>query len=305
MTASVKDLLFGSHSHRGPRETNQDTVLSIAIADHRWLVAVADGMGGLAKGELASKTALGALYQHLSDGAGLVTAIMEANAAVHEEAKGQKIGTTLVAALLTGNVAEVANVGDSRAYLFDSLGLLQVTQDHTMGEEAVRDGSINASQLASSPWAGALSRYLGADEGVVVDHFGPFEIHEGGRLLLCSDGLHRVFSTDEMEAFLSKVSNPEEGARRLVEEALERNTEDNVSVALVFRPGGNRATAPSAGSPKRPSPWNPESLLIKPRRLRPRKKSRKSLAIIFFLVVIPLLIGIVMVLRRWFSAGAG
>lgn len=305
MTDSVKDLLFGFHSHRGPRDANQDTVLSVALPDGRWLAAVADGMGGLAKGELASKTALGALYKHLSEGAGLVVAMMDANTAVYEEVEGQHLGTTVVAALLTGNVAEIANVGDSRAYHLDPLGLVQVTQDHTMGEEAVQDGMVTEGQLESSPWAGALSRYLGAEEAVEVDYFGPFDILEGGWLLLCSDGLHRVFSTDEMEAVLSKELNPEEAARRLVKEALDRNTEDNVSVALVFRPGGTRDMVPSGEPNRKPPPWNPGRFLNRPLRPRSKKKTRKLLAVILSLVAIPLLFGIVMALRWWFSARAG
>jgi len=305
MTAFGKDLLFSSLSHGGPRETNQDTVLSIELPDGRWLTAVADGMGGLAKGEQASKTALGALYRHLSEGAGLVDAIIEANVAVFEEAQGQQSGTTVVAAILTGNVVEIANVGDSRAYHLDPLGLVQVTQDHTMGVEAVQDGSVTESQLASSPWAAALSRHLGAGKEVKVDHYGPFDIHEGGWLLLCSDGLYRVLSADELEAILFKESNPEEAARRLVEEALERNTEDNVSVALVFRPGRTGDTA-LAGDPHRGlSPWNPERLLIQPQRSRQRGRRRKPLAIGLSLVVLPLLIGLVIALRWWFSSGTG
>jgi len=305
MTAAAGDLLFGFHSHEGPREANQDTVLSIALPDGRWLAAVADGMGGLERGGLASRTALGAVYRHLSAGAGLVAAMIEANAAVYEEAKGQKLGTTVVAALVAGNLAEIANVGDSRAYHFDPLGLVQVTQDHTKGEEAVRDGSVTEGELASSPWAGALSRYLGAEEAVEVDYFGPLDIHEGGWLLLCSDGLHRVFQTEEMEAVLSNESNPEAAARRFVEAALERSTEDNVSVALVFRPRETVAMVPS-GKPNRRQPsWKPETFVGEPRRPRSNRKTGRALAVRISLGVAPLLIGIVVALRWWFSARAG
>ncbi len=306
MTTSVKNFLVGSLSHGGPRETNEDTVLSIQLRDGRWLAAVADGMGGLARGDLASKTALGALYRHLSEGTDLVAATLAANAAVFEETRDQPLGTTVVAALLTGTMVEIANVGDSRAYHLDSLGLVQVTQDHTMGLEAVRDGSVTEGLVGSSPWAGALSRHLGVEEEVGVDYFGPFDLHEGGWILLCSDGLHRVFSTEDLEAILIKESDPEEAARRLVEEALERNTEDNVSVALMFRPGRTRDMALSGDPHRGRSPWNPERLLIQPRRSRQRgRRRRKPLALRISLVAIPVLIGLVLALIWWFSSGTG
>ena len=174
-----------------------------------------------------------------------------------------------------------------------------------MGLEAVRDGSVTEGLVESSPWAGALSRHLGAEEEVEVDYFGPFDLHEGGWLLLCSDGLHRVFSIHELEAILIRESDPEEAARRLVEEALERNTKDNVSVALMFRPGRTRDKAPSGDPYKGLSPWKPERLLIQPRRLRQKGRRRKPLAIRILWVVIPLLIGLGLALMWWFTSGTG
>ena len=296
-------LLFGFRTHKGPREVNEDTVLSIELPDGRWLVAVADGMGGLAKGELAGKTALGALYRHLSEGAGLVAAMREANAAVFKESQSQELGTTLVAALLSGTQAEIANVGDSRAYHFDPLGLVQVTRDHTIGEEAAREGSVTEEELASMTWAEALSRYLGGKEEVEVDHFGPLEIQEGGWLLLCSDGLHKVVSADELERFLNGESDPKIAVERLVELALEKKTGDNVSVALVYCPKDVGVIGSRGSSGGTPTAWNPERFLSDPKRSWKRKK-RRPLAIIIPLVLIPLLVGIVVALRWWLSIRA-
>ena len=79
MTTTFGPFELGHHSHAGPRESNQDTVLSIALPGDRWLMAVADGMGGLEDGERASQTALGALYRGLSDGKGIMEAVASAN----------------------------------------------------------------------------------------------------------------------------------------------------------------------------------------------------------------------------------
>jgi PPM family protein phosphatase len=245
MTDLTRPLRFGECTHKGHRRSNQDAVMSRGLPDGRHLLAVADGMGGLAEGERASRTALTALLSSLSAGADLTQAAQEANAAVRLEGKGRSVGTTLVAALLDGPRAHVVNVGDSRAYHVDALGLLQITQDHTMGEEARRKKAVGEELQArpsegdtpgASPWADALARFLGAGDTMEPDTFGPLDLEVGDWLLLCSDGLHRVLSEEDMEAALRNLRDPEEAAKSLVAMALERQTEDNVSVALVHRP---------------------------------------------------------------------
>lgn len=306
MTASFGPLLLGHHTHQGPRENNQDTVLSINLQDDRWLLAVADGMGGLEQGELASKTALGALYRSLLAGANLVDAAREANAAVIREAHGEVMGTTLVAAVISGNQVEIVNVGDSRAYHSDLLGLIQITTDHTMAEEAARDGSLAMSELDggnSNRWAGALARYLGAAETVEVDRFGPLDLLEGGWLLLCSDGLHGVMSLDEIDSFLMRHADAGKAAIGLVEEALERNSGDNVSVALAHWP--DPVAQPGSPVPSRPrtSAWKPERILIRSPRTKP-PRGKLALAGLVFLIVIPLMIALVFFLDWILSPGA-
>ncbi len=239
MTNLPPRLFFGDHTDPGPRPSNQDTVLTIELPDGRWLAAVADGMGGLADGERAGKTALARLYRSLSKGASLTQSVQDANAAVHRQCGGNTAtGTTLVAAVLDGYRADIVNVGDSRAYHLDPLGILQITRDHTMGEEAVRSGDFLGNEVPSSLWTTALARFLGADEEVQAEVFGSVSLQEGDWLLLCSDGLHRVLSDGDMEEQLRGASDPQQTANRLVEMALERDAEDNVSVVLVYRPQG-------------------------------------------------------------------
>jgi protein phosphatase len=294
MTTAFGPFRIGHHTHQGPRETNQDVVLSIALPEDRWLLAVADGMGGLEEGELASKTALGALYQALSQGSSLADAVRDANAAVFEEAVGRPMGTTLVASVVSGRQAEIVNVGDSRAYQSDPLGLIQVTRDHTMASEAKEEGMPHLAGFdGDAPqWGSALARYLGEGPEVKVDRFGPFDLIEGGWLLLCSDGLHGVLSADEMDELLVGRTDAQEAAAELVDEALSRETADNVSVALMHWPeAAPEVPAPAsshAGERKR----RRERVLIGPSRSR-KQKSTVGMALKVFLIVIPVMIALV------------
>lgn len=310
MTAAFGPFRFGHHSHPGPRESNQDTVLSIGLPDDRWLLAVADGMGGLEEGELASKTALGALYRSLLAGAGLEEAVQEANAAVHRKAEGRVMGSTLVAAVMSGRSAEIVHVGDSRAYASDLLGLIQLTEDHTMAAEALRDGTMSALDVSESSarWAGSLARYLGSGTDVQPDRYGPVDLVEGGWLLLCSDGLHGVMALEDVEALLMEQTDAQEAAEKLVEEALARNTGDNVSVVLARWYASSEAPAsPTPEFPVSAAPPAPRAgrssdgrVLIQSGRGRPRKKGRKLVILLLF-VLVPLMIALVLLLNRILS----
>jgi protein phosphatase len=302
MTDPSRPLRFGERTHKGHRHSNQDAVLSTGLPDGRHLLAVADGMGGLAEGERASKTALAALLSSLSAGADLAQAVQEANAAVRSQAGEKSVGTTLVAALLAGNRAEIVNVGDSRAYNVDALGLLQITRDHTMGEEARRRATLGEGFLPQpfeegpfdgGPWAGTLARFLGAGDTVEADLYGPVLLETGDWLLLCSDGLHRVLSEGDMERALRNSQDPGEAANHLVEMALERQTEDNVSVALVHRPEEEEEAMlkpldPVSTGPSPPPPastWSPGSLFER----SPRNEQRRRPALVVTLVLLGLL----------------
>jgi protein phosphatase len=202
-------------------------------------------MGGLEEGELASKTALSAFFRALSDGMRSLDAVREANAAVMRVAKGRHMGTTLVAAILTGRELEVVSIGDSRAYLSDPLGLIQITRDHTLAEEASRSGLLSDLEVEEDDnrWGGALARYLGGNEEAEPDRFGPMEMVDNGWLVLSSDGMHGVLSADEIDAFLGEASDVESAAVGLVEKALMKGTQDNVSVALAYCPRATVGTS--------------------------------------------------------------
>ncbi len=300
MNGHIDELQVGHHTHPGPRESNQDGILTREFPDGRWLVALADGMGGLKDGERASQLALQALAREVADGSTLVEAVQRANAAVYAEGQSRTMGTTLVAALLGDRGAEIAHVGDSRAYHLDPLGLVQVTSDHTLAQEADAAGQNHELEGVSGRWGTALARFLGADATVEVEHHGPFDLHQGGWLLLCSDGLHGVLSPTDLEECLRSESDPNQAARRLVAAALDRHTEDNVSVALVVRTGGEKIPVKGRSSAEGREFWDPEALLTR----SPRTSSRRRRRRLFTIVFVTLIAVVTVLLLLWMGAGS-
>jgi PPM family protein phosphatase len=223
---------------QGRRPANQDATTALALPDGRYLVAVADGMGGHQGGEVASAAALEVLTRELSGGAGLREAVLAANEAVYEQARQNPalngMGTTLVALLLDGQTYQIANVGDSRAYRVDLSGVRQVTRDHSFAAEAVQQKLMSSDEVARSPWRNALTRSLGTDASVEVDVFGPYEIAGPPHLVvLCSDGLYRSVESEAMWQTLVKAEDGDAAARALSSLAYENHSDDNISVAFL------------------------------------------------------------------------
>lgn len=209
----------GAVTDRGRvREANEDRFLA-TTARGVTLVAVADGVGGEAGGELASTAAVEALASAFDFGArdhsaALATAVRATNDAVLKatgEGGMPSAATTLVAAAVRGKQVAVANLGDSRAYVIRGGAARQVTTDHS-------------GELASS-----ITRFVGDPRGVAPDVFietlGPRD-----RLVLCSDGLTRHVAAEEIAALARGA--PEKAARALVDLAKERGGEDNVTVVV-------------------------------------------------------------------------
>jgi protein phosphatase len=220
------------------RSSNQDRCLATS-----GLVAVADGMGGHVGGEIAARTAIDALQRSFAANrstAGLASATMQANRAVFDQSEQESslrgMGTTLTAAAIVGTGRRervaVANVGDSRAYLLRDGNLVQLTADHSLVEEMVRNGELTPAEAATHPHRHVLTRALGIDESVKVDSW-EIDPAPGGRLLLCSDGLTNECSDDEIAAVLATTVDPAAAADRLVALAVEHGGSDNVTVVVA------------------------------------------------------------------------
>ena len=233
------------------RQVNQDLALETGI-----LFGVADGMGGHVGGEVAARTAIGALQESFDQVSGppsigdLVNAVGAANIAVWNQARSYPdlhgMGTTLTAmALVTeAAAAEIAlvNVGDSRAYRLRGDTFAQLTSDHTLVEEMVRNGELSASDAASHPRRHVLTRALGIEPDVEVDAWLVRPV-AGDRLLLCSDGLINEVSDTSIAMVLGGIPDPAEAAEELVRMALEHGGSDNVTVVVVDVEGEDEASS--------------------------------------------------------------
>jgi protein phosphatase len=225
------------YTDRGRRATNQDAVAVRTLPGGRELAVVCDGVGSHASGGIASHVALEALVEALTQGEDLAQGVQEANRAVCEAAADDVdhagMGTTLVALLREGERYRIANVGDSRAYRVAPTGIRQLTQDHSFVAEAVADGGMSLEEANRSPWRNAVTRNLGAEPGVQVDIFGPFDATLPHLAILSTDGMHGVLSDDEIEQLTNDTPDVRDLARALAEAALASGGEDNVAVAVM------------------------------------------------------------------------
>lgn len=238
-------------SHKGRRHPhNEDSILTVGLADGSLLLAVADGVGGERAGEVASKEAVRTIEQQVKalakapPGERLQAAIRQASAAIwkssQDNVKLRGMATTTVAAIVAGGQAWLANVGDSRAYLIVDGGITQLTDDHSLVAERVRDGDLTEEEAKESRARHIITRSVGSDEEVEPDLFGPLALPTGSHLLLCSDGLHDVVSDEEIASIVTG-NDLAHAAQRLIERANEEGGPDNISVVL-YHELGNGAT---------------------------------------------------------------
>jgi serine/threonine protein phosphatase PrpC len=231
----------------GQRPYQEDSVLAETLGDGRTLVAVADGMGGHAAGEVASALALETLSGAILDGRPLGEAFRMANARVHEMASEpgkQGMGTTMVAVLVDGAEYSVANVGDSRGYLVSADGARRLTEDHSFVAEAMKRGQTEAEAMAT-PWRDALTRSIGTDEEVDVDVFGPFPLPTDSAFVLCSDGLYKTVDDGELQDLFKRSGSAQGAAQALVTAAFDNGSDDNISVAIAEYGEVPREVAPT------------------------------------------------------------
>jgi PPM family protein phosphatase len=221
------------------RDHNEDAVwpeTGGGTTEARLVVAVADGMGGHAGGEIASKAAIEAAT---GMGGSALMRVRAANLAVIETAARQSrlagMGTTLTLAIITEDgTADIAHVGDSRAYRFHDARLEQVTTDHSYVAEMIEAGRLTPEEASEHPYRSVVTRAIGLDTGVEVDTHQVL-LESGDRLILCSDGLTSMLDDAAVAEIVAGHLDAPAAVAALVEAANLAGGADNISVVVVDR----------------------------------------------------------------------
>lgn len=227
------------------RKENQDRMSGMATPLGQ-LYIVADGMGGHKGGALAAEMTVHGLQNYIAttkDSASVDKIIGDAfkntNKTVYEQAHSgdvttEGMGSTAVLVLIQGNIANVAHVGDSRAYLFRNNRLQQLTTDHTVVQRMVEAGMLQAEDAAHHPDSNIIERAIGNKPEVAVDIHDEFTLLDGDAILLCSDGLSGYASNEEIEFALQHSTTAQEIPDKLIRFALEeKGSADNITVQFI------------------------------------------------------------------------
>jgi len=233
------------------RQVNED---AYALCPDQGLFVVCDGMGGAMAGEVASRLAVETIVEQLSEAAGntvaipaaeqgyrsqtsrLAEAMRRSNARIYTQARDDSrqagMGTTAVGALITQDIASVAHVGDSRAYLWRNDCFEPLTNDHSFVEEQVRAGLLDRDQSLQSAHQNILLRALGLESTVEVE-LNEVPLRSGDYLLLCSDGLTRMVPEVAMAQAIARWRDPQRICKRLITAANGNGGADNITVVVV------------------------------------------------------------------------
>lgn len=227
------------------RADNEDSWAVEEVSDGLWLAVVADGIGGNEGGELASSLAVEHCVDYVREhrdrlppGELLERALQHGNLKVFEVALGEKevhgMGTTLTGALISepGGRLHVGHVGDSRAYVVGASGIKQITEDHSITGELMRNGAITEEDAMRHPARNVLTMALGTQDSLTVASYRE-ELEPGDVVVLCTDGLTSLVSSRELSSLLA--TRPREYvASELVNAANARGGYDNVTVVLLW-----------------------------------------------------------------------
>ena len=227
------------------RQRNED---NLYVSPDNRVFAVADGMGGAVGGAKASKLAMDAVEQRWKDSppptkdkeeiqVWLASAVNDANNAVwsaaEEDQSVRGMGTTIVVALQSDdNYMQIAHVGDSRAYLYRDGKIKLLTNDHSVVQEMVRAGRLTEEQARINPYKNLITRCLGHEERVEIDHT-PIEMKPKDWIVLCSDGLPTVLRDEQIGDVCSAGVEPESVCEELAKQTIDGNAPDNVTVVVV------------------------------------------------------------------------
>lgn len=241
--------LFGLTDIGLVRKNNQDSYAIRILDDDLAIAVVCDGMGGAQAGNVASAVAVEAFSAALEESCKqgvpsgedggyelLRGACRVANSQVYQLSMTNQeyfgMGTTLVAALILSDRMYIANIGDSRCYIWHEGELRQITSDHSLVQALVDCGDITPEEARTHPKKNVITRALGVEDEVRCDVF-TVEHCKGDKLLLCSDGLSNMVTDETMMIELSRSVSPEDTARVLLSHAVEEGAPDNITVILA------------------------------------------------------------------------
>ncbi|RFA29181.1 hypothetical protein CAI21_10455 [Alkalilimnicola ehrlichii] len=235
------------------KRRNEDALDYVLRPDREALLAVvADGVGGLPGGDVASEVAVRAVIEHGREAllelesapdeealrSMLLTAVKVANSAVQkcqlQSPELKSMATTIVVALAVGERVMVAHVGDSRCYRQRAGQLLCLTEDHTVAQQMLKDGVLSRSRIAESPYNQVLSQALGVADRIDVT-VSQDSLQAGDVWLLCSDGLNKALSDELIVDELNAAAGLVDASRTLIRAANAKGGEDNITV-LLFAP---------------------------------------------------------------------
>lgn len=226
------------------RAMNQDYMYCSenSVGSFRNLFIVADGMGGHKAGDYASKLCVERMVQaieqseHKTPVSMFEEAVDAANEAVYTEAQEHEayegMGTTLVACTMQEDTLYVANIGDSRLYLLRDDEIMQITDDHSLVEEMVKQGNITESEARVHPQKNIITRAVGIDESVQADFF-EVDVRQNDIIVLCSDGLSNMVEDEDIEYIVKHSKSLQDAGDSLVARANENGGSDNITVVLA------------------------------------------------------------------------
>lgn len=214
------------------RATNQDNFYIDKSC--KWAV-VADGMGGHNGGETASSMAVEEIKKSMAQGVGLKESISNANTMVYRASVENPdllgMGTTVVMCEIIGGRANIAHVGDSRAYIYRGGKLKQITKDHSIVQQLIDSGTINEEQARYHPQRNLITRAVGTEKNILVD-YETVEFSDGDYILICSDGLSSYVFENEITDIIANTRTADVTGK-LIEAANNSGGKDNITVVLI------------------------------------------------------------------------
>ncbi len=225
------------------RSTNQDSIYisETPVGPLPNLFIVADGMGGHAAGDFASRYAISVVIDFIrkstvrSPISLLRRALVFASNELYKEAEKDKdkmgMGTTMVVAVLVENELYVANIGDSRLYIIND-DIKQITMDHSLVEELIRNGQLERNKGRNHPEKNIITRAMGSRDEAMPDFF-QITVEEGDKILLCSDGLSNMVEDDEIKDIISDNTKLEDSVSSLINRANYYGGNDNISAIII------------------------------------------------------------------------